>query len=91
MTEKQFLRWEKQRKNGKWFWIIKVALMWAFVMFSAFYIYFWYFNRPTVAVFSMIPFLIFGGFIVGFVGWNKSEGSYQTHLLDDKIREGFNA
>jgi hypothetical protein len=87
MSDKKATWWEKQRQRGKWFWIIKTTLIWALGMLLTFLLFYWFYGRDLFFVIFSFPFLILGGFIVGFVNWNSNEGNYQIYLLDKKIKE----
>lgn len=80
----QISRWEKERADGKWFWIFKRASAWlvsVILMFGAANFFAadlisFNPNQIFVAVF------MFGGFFVGSVmEWSKMEELYQANSL----------
>lgn len=80
----QLSRWEKERADGKWFWIFKRASAWLvslILMFGAAN----YFAGEMVSLGStqiLIAVFMFGGFFIGSImEWSKMEELYQTTSL----------
>jgi hypothetical protein len=77
-------RWEKERADGKWFWIFKRASAWVFVailLYGAAQIL-----TPNLISLSgdqlYIAVFMFAGFFVGSVmEWSKMEKLYQRNAL----------
>jgi hypothetical protein len=77
-------RWEKERADGKWFWIFKRASAWlvsVILMFGAAN----YFAADMVSFGGnqiMVALFMFGGFFIGSVmEWAKMEELYETNSL----------
>lgn len=87
MSEKEIAKWEKQRANGKWLFILQTWFLWAgLIIFT--HLYDSYFDgKFEIDYFSIVLFLFFG-FIVGFSSWQWNEGKYQYCILDKKVKEG---
>lgn len=77
-------RWEKERADGKWFWIFKRAAAWLFtaiVLYGA-----TQFFAPQLISFDgnqiYIAVFMFGGFFAGSVlEWSKMEDFYQKNSV----------
>jgi len=77
-------RWEKERADGKWFWIFKRASAWLvslILMFGAAN----YFAADMVSFGGtqiLVAVFMFGGFFIGSImEWSKMEELYQTTSL----------
>jgi hypothetical protein len=81
---KKLARWEKERAEGKWFWIFRRASIWfvslillfAFISFAA----------PEQIIFSANHFLVVAAMLVGYVvdsliDWSKMEKLYGSLSL----------
>jgi len=88
MSEKQVLRWKKQRSQGKWRWVLKEGLRFGIITFVFNYIVAWFFSNTSEFSVYWFPFLLLGGAFVGLIGWWENEGKYQNYLLDKKIERG---
>ena len=81
---KKLARWEKDRNNGKWFWIFRrtsiwfVSLLMLFALISSF--------APVETDFSGMHFFavvfMIGGFVLdSHVDWSQMEKIYQSGSL----------
>jgi hypothetical protein len=80
----QINRWEKERADGKWFWIFKRASAWlvsVILMFGAAN----YFAGEMVSFGGgqvVVAAFMFGGFFIGSImEWAKMEELYETTSL----------
>ena len=87
LQAEKFTNWEKERANGKWFWIFKRAAAWLtlmIIMFGAVKFY-----SPETITFDgnqiFVALFMFGGFFVGTIfEWSKMEKEFsQLNLTND--------
>lgn len=80
---KNLARWEKQREDGKWFWIFKRAASWLLsiilLLIAA------NFFGADLNLFHdgqfLIVFCMMGGYVVSSIfDWTKMEEKYQIYL-----------
>ena len=84
LHSEQFARLEKERHNGKWFWIFKRLAAWLtlmIVMFGAVKFY-----SPETIIFDgdqiFVGLFMFGGFFAGTIlEWSKLEKEFQALSL----------
>ena len=79
MTEKQRIRWEGQRKKGKWFFILKFTVIWFVTLFILSNLVRWIFGyaTPDTSLFNLI-FQLVWGFLMGFYLWESSEKRFRN-------------
>lgn len=80
----KLVHWEKERANGKWFWVFKRAAAWLtlmIVMFGAVEFY----SPETISLDVnqlFIALFMFGGFFAGTIlEWSKMEKQFQELSL----------
>lgn len=77
-------RWEKERDNGKWFWIFRRSAIWflsLILAFAAFTV-----SGVNEIAFRdeqlFIVFFMLAGYVVSsFLDWSKMEKQYRTYVL----------
>lgn len=81
---KKLARWEKERAEGKWFWIFRRASLWfvSLILLFAFIS----FVAPEQIVFSANHFIVVASMLVGYVvdsliDWSKMEKLYGSLSL----------
>lgn len=91
MSEKQIAQWEKQRAQGKWFFIIKntfiLSFIWMICAMLGVYLIGGEIHRQLIAT-QLIISLVFAG-LLNLRIWANAETGYQSFLID-KENENFN-
>lgn len=89
MTEKQAARWQRQRAQGKWIFIIKNTLILSFVWLvcASLGIYLIGGNiTQELLVTQLAISLIFAG-LLNLRIWGSAEASYQSFLFDKENKD----
>lgn len=81
---KKLARWEKERAEGKWFWIFRRASVWFVSLILLFALI--SFAAPDKIVFSPNHFIVVVSMLVGYVvdsliDWSKMEKLYGSLSL----------
>ncbi len=80
--------WEKQKARGKWFYILQQSLYWFLAMTIIKHLSHWYRKGEfELDYFYIIAFFLFS-FVYGLVNWLWNDSLYQTHILNNKIKDG---